>query len=553
MIKTKRWFLGVQSRKDAAVIMIEVCRTIQLLGYEWFLENEYQIRCRQVFHANHVDHMTEMRLQLYKVQEHAYLLDFQKLDGNVCSFMHMCGTVIDQLQKGLSRNAQLMCTRICHPLTISSCYHEGWLMYNTTLVCFATGELFPFDGVSSLRLAPLIIPMFLPLLSLLLLSLCHSAIVERVWVRPASTIGQDTPLSSTTLQSISVSSLQQALDIGVQFCPPSSNARFSSHQNIISRFTIKFTVKGINHESVHFMHHLQSSSTECLPISSAVFSDGESFWYATQGVYSIIISIHDSSPYAIFSTSYSLAVIRPASIQFQLSSPLSASCTLPLSSLANTPFTLLLPSSVTPTTVRWILDGREAASTTHTWPLSLLLTSRHSFHPSLTEGTHSLVVLLHTEPYGFPEYAQALSFTATSTQAPTKAPTKAPTQPPVTPTIPPHVAPTVPPKAEESRSYCGDGDCSADESCASCPLDCGLCSSYTCSPQHCASPACRCAATTHPLGSAAATPQFVTITWDDAQTPTTFSAMMDVARTTSVGLTWAFHRRHVTRSGVVRR
>ncbi len=30
------------------------------------------------------------------------------MQGNVCSFMHMCGTVIDQLQKGLSRNAQLM-------------------------------------------------------------------------------------------------------------------------------------------------------------------------------------------------------------------------------------------------------------------------------------------------------------------------------------------------------------------------------------------------------------------------------------------------------------
>ena len=52
--------------------------------------------------------MTEMRLQLYKVQEHAYLLDFQKLDGNVCSFMHMCGVVIDQLQKGLSKNAQMV-------------------------------------------------------------------------------------------------------------------------------------------------------------------------------------------------------------------------------------------------------------------------------------------------------------------------------------------------------------------------------------------------------------------------------------------------------------
>lgn len=118
-MKSKRWFLGVQSRKDAAVIMIEVCKTIELLDYEWFLENElddwiwmmtrYRIRCRQIVRLDHKVHITEMRLQLYKVQEHAYLLDFQKLDGNVCSFMHMCGTVIDQLQKGLSRNAQLMC------------------------------------------------------------------------------------------------------------------------------------------------------------------------------------------------------------------------------------------------------------------------------------------------------------------------------------------------------------------------------------------------------------------------------------------------------------
>lgn len=36
----KKWFLGVQSKRDSAVIMIEVCRTMIFLGYEWFLENE---------------------------------------------------------------------------------------------------------------------------------------------------------------------------------------------------------------------------------------------------------------------------------------------------------------------------------------------------------------------------------------------------------------------------------------------------------------------------------------------------------------------------------
>ena len=68
----------------------------------------YRIRCRQIVKLDDHPHMTEMRLQLYKVQEHAYLLDFQKLDGNVCSFMLMCGVVIDQLQKVLSKNAQMV-------------------------------------------------------------------------------------------------------------------------------------------------------------------------------------------------------------------------------------------------------------------------------------------------------------------------------------------------------------------------------------------------------------------------------------------------------------
>lgn len=104
----------MQSRKDAAVIMIEVCKTIAMLGYQWYIESEYRVRCRQTTNVDQKELVTEMRLQLYKVQEHTYLLDFQKMGGNVCSFMHMCGTVIDQLQKGLSRSTHTMGRR------------EGW-------------------------------------------------------------------------------------------------------------------------------------------------------------------------------------------------------------------------------------------------------------------------------------------------------------------------------------------------------------------------------------------------------------------------------------------
>ena len=78
------------------------------VGRRRLVIRRYRIRCRQLVKLDDHPHMTEMRLQLYKVQEHAYLLDFQKLDGNVCSFMHMCGVVIDQLQKGLSKNAQMV-------------------------------------------------------------------------------------------------------------------------------------------------------------------------------------------------------------------------------------------------------------------------------------------------------------------------------------------------------------------------------------------------------------------------------------------------------------
>ncbi|KAK8797222.1 hypothetical protein WA158_004432 [Blastocystis sp. Blastoise] len=104
VVKGKRWFLGIQSRKDAAIVMIEVCRTLNDLQYKWFSQNEYRLRCRAVVAADSQQY-TEIVLQLYKVQEHAYLLDFQNIHGNVCSFLHICGCIISQLQKGLQRNA----------------------------------------------------------------------------------------------------------------------------------------------------------------------------------------------------------------------------------------------------------------------------------------------------------------------------------------------------------------------------------------------------------------------------------------------------------------
>ena len=107
-----------------------------------------------------------------------------------------------------------------------------------------------------------------------------------------------------------------------------------------------------------------------------------------------------------------------------------------------------------------------------------------------------------------------------------------------TTSTPPRVAPTVMPESPTETNYCGDGNCDQDEDCQSCPLDCGLCNPYACSSS-CELPACQCAQTSHPtIKDTSAMPQFVALSWDDAQTPTTFEYMMKVARTSTVV---AFH------------
>lgn len=153
---------------------------------------------------------------------------------------------------------------------------------------------------------------------------------------------------------------------------------------------------------------------------------------------------------------------------------------------------------------------------------------------SLTEGKHSIFVCLYSNLHGFPDYS--IHRTIVIGQPTTEKPSKPTAQPTVQPTIqPPRVAPTIPPIKEESSYYCGDESCNGGETCRSCPLDCGLCTEYSCSSQYCTLPFCQCASTHHPSQySLSELPQFVTITWDDAQTPTTFPYMMKVSRLSTV-------------------
>lgn len=147
--RNRRWYLGIQSKKDPAHVMKEVYKALHSLGCEWLQLSSYRIKCRwrpnvarqgaynmsawkqaqQHFGAQvdagdmDVDHHGEMRviagddgrytrvpnlsthdycikigLTLYKVQQSIYLLDFQKISGDAFSFMTLCANIITELK-----------------------------------------------------------------------------------------------------------------------------------------------------------------------------------------------------------------------------------------------------------------------------------------------------------------------------------------------------------------------------------------------------------------------------------------------------------------------
>ena len=146
--RNRRWYLGIQSKKDPAHVMKEVYKALYSLGCEWLQLSSYRIKCRwrpnvtrqggynlsawkqaQQSGLNEnatemeVDNHGEMRviaggdghytpvpnlstqdycikigLTLYKVQQSIYLLDFQKMTGDAFSFMTLCANIITELK-----------------------------------------------------------------------------------------------------------------------------------------------------------------------------------------------------------------------------------------------------------------------------------------------------------------------------------------------------------------------------------------------------------------------------------------------------------------------
>ena len=145
--RKRRWYLGIQSKKDPGHVMIEVLRALQELDFKWICLSPYNIRARWI-PPEQTDTQTDggrrgsgsggggnetdgtntsskpsammdvdndddddgkslkvvvMNLTLYKVQQGIYLLDFHKVTGELFSYIGLCSNIINELKLHAAR------------------------------------------------------------------------------------------------------------------------------------------------------------------------------------------------------------------------------------------------------------------------------------------------------------------------------------------------------------------------------------------------------------------------------------------------------------------
>lgn len=100
----RRWFLGIQSKKEADLVMREVFRVLKTLGAEWNRspKTPYCVVCRWVVEDAEASDMQVkyyIKLQLLRVQSNICLLDFQRI-GRITpnKFLDICAKIINSLK-----------------------------------------------------------------------------------------------------------------------------------------------------------------------------------------------------------------------------------------------------------------------------------------------------------------------------------------------------------------------------------------------------------------------------------------------------------------------
>lgn len=190
----------------------------------------------------------------------------------------------------------------------------------------------------------------LRLLTLLFIC-CSSSIVEQVLVSSVSTSSNQVVLSKDSTKSFIISSIQEEIAIQVTVCPPKTASKYL-FDCLMNSVLLQCNIQDFDGNSQKLTHTIHSS--DCQSISLGFFQNGQAYWTPTQGLYTLAISISDSQ--LLESSSYSLAITNPTSLQLQTNKILSESATMEKSIIQQTGIEVTFPSTLHPFSIRWYVD-----------------------------------------------------------------------------------------------------------------------------------------------------------------------------------------------------
>ncbi|KAG0164171.1 Protein kinase [Apophysomyces sp. BC1034] len=73
-----KWHFGIRSKCPAWEVMLEIYRSLQHVGMEWRTLDTYHLRCR--YQYSNIGLVVKFDLQLYKLDNNSYLVDFKNVD-----------------------------------------------------------------------------------------------------------------------------------------------------------------------------------------------------------------------------------------------------------------------------------------------------------------------------------------------------------------------------------------------------------------------------------------------------------------------------------------
>lgn len=97
----RRWHLGIQSARDPFDVMSDIYNVLVILDFKWKILTPYQIRIRKYISSTSptdAPRRLEIGLTLYKNRENYYLVDFQKIEGDTITYLHICSSIITYLR-----------------------------------------------------------------------------------------------------------------------------------------------------------------------------------------------------------------------------------------------------------------------------------------------------------------------------------------------------------------------------------------------------------------------------------------------------------------------